>query len=266
MSSANTALDEAIAQCDRLRTLLKKKKSSAQVRSFDERAVLKATALAWFNNQRPLVISTLEAAAIISADATYKILLTAGDRAISRTKLLENLKRLRMSLIALRSEAVSAEPGRLTTDSAPSFAPLIADKQMQDILASRWAECVKCLTVDAPLAATVMMGGLVEALLLARINRESNKSSIFTGKTAPRDKSGQTKPLNDWTLKNYIEVVREQGWITVSAKDVSEVLRDYRNFVHPFKQLSHNVHLTATDAKLLWEITKNISRQVLEST
>jgi hypothetical protein len=44
-------------------------------------------------------------------------------------------------------------------------------------------------------------------------------------------------------LKDFIDVVHELGWITVSAKDVGAVLRDYRNYIHPQKQLSHNVHL-----------------------
>lgn len=167
-------------------------------------------------------------------------MLAAADRAASRTKLLATLKSLRTALISLRADVVTAVPGPPTTDAPPAFAPLIADLQMRGILESRWQECVRCLTADAPLAATVMMGGLLEALLLARINRESNKAPIFTSSSAPKNaKAGQTRPLNEWTLKNYIDVVHERGWISVSAKDVSEVLRDYRNYIHPFKQLSH---------------------------
>jgi hypothetical protein len=262
--TATAALDTAIAQCERLRGLLKKSKTR-QVWGADERGVAKATALAWFNSQRaPLVSSGLSVSA---ADASYKLVLVSADKASSRNKLLQVLKTLRSTLIALRSESVSSgstTPAQ-TTDAPPSFAPLIADEQMQAILAERWIECVRCLGADAPLAATVMMGGLLEALLLARVNRESDKAAIFTARAAPKDKSGQTKPLNDWMLKNYIEVVHELGWISVSAKDVGEVLRDYRNYLHPFKQLSHGVHLKHADAALFWEISKNISRQVLAS-
>ena len=107
------------------------------------------------------------------------------------------------------------------------------------------------------------MGGQLEALLLARVNRESDQAPIFKARTAPKNKAGQTRPLNEWMLNNYIEVAHELGWISVSARDVGAVLRDYRNYVHPFKQLSHGVHLTYADAALLWEITKNILRQVL---
>lgn len=265
MQSAPAALDLAIAQCDRLRTLLKKKRQP-QVRGVDERGVANATALAWFNSQRPTVAAA-GSATLTSVDQSYKLLLAAANKAASRTKLLATLKVLRAALISLRSEAVSAPVTAQSSDAPAGFAPLITDPAMQSILESRWQECVKCLASDASLAAIVMMGGLLEALLLARINREANKAPIFTARSAPKDnKTGQPKPLSDWMLKNYIEVVHEQGWISVSAKDVGAVLRDYRNYVHPFKQLSHGVHLTSLDARLLWEVTKNISRQIIDST
>jgi hypothetical protein len=109
-----------------------------------------------------------------------------------------------------------------------------------------------------------MMGGLVEALLLARVHREPNKSPIFGAKMAPQDKaSSKTLPLQDWTLRHYIDVAHELGWISRSAKDVSDVLRDYRNYIHPYKQVSHGIVIGDNDARLLWEVAKGIARQLL---
>ena len=135
---------------------------------------------------------------------------------------------------------------------------------MQGILNNRWTECVRCVGCNAPLAATVMMGGLLEAVLLARVNRETNKAPIFTAKGAARDHLGKTKPLNEWTLQHYITVAHELGWITVTAMSVGEVLRDYRNYVHPHKEYAHGVVLKPDDALLWWEISKTIVRQVVK--
>jgi len=52
-------------------------------------------------------------------------------------------------------------------------------------------------------------------------------------------------------------------WISQSAKDVGDVLRDFRNYVHPQKELSHGVIIIKDDAILFWEIAKNITRQIL---
>jgi hypothetical protein len=109
-----------------------------------------------------------------------------------------------------------------------------------------------------------MIGGLLEGLLLARVNRENNKTPIFTAGASPKDKQNKTLPLKDWTLQDYIAVAHELKWITVAAKDVGVVLRDYRNYIHPQKELSHGVSLTTPDAVILWEIGKSISRQLLK--
>lgn len=262
MTPTHVAIELALGEIDRLRRLLKKS-STAQVRSADECAVVKATALAWFNSHRGQIASLVDTTLLRATDAAYRRLIEGSDRATARATYVSVLKDLRSTLIELRSSTLSgAGPVTNTSDQAPDFSPLIADVQMRTLLTERWTECLKCLSADAPLAATVMMGGLLEALLLGRIHRETNKAPIFQASGAPRDKNGQTKALPEWMLKNYIDVAHELGWISISARDVGEVLRDYRNYVHPFKQLSHGIRLTSDDAVLLWEICKAISRQV----
>jgi hypothetical protein len=71
--------------------------------------------------------------------------------------------------------------------------------------------------------------------------------------------------LSDWTLRHYIDVGQELGWISRSGKDVAAVLRDYRNYIHPEKQRSHGVTLNAHDSAMFWEVTKSLTRQLLNT-
>jgi hypothetical protein len=86
---------------------------------------------------------------------------------------------------------------------------------------------------------------------------------VFTATSAPRDKAGKTLVLKEWTLKNYIDVAHELKWITTTAKDIGEVMRDYRNYIHPQKELSHGISLVQGDAQMLWEIAKSMILQIL---
>jgi hypothetical protein len=193
-------------------------------------------------------------------------MLNASERAGSRSKYLESIKSLHAELLDIRSKQMAAASKVVaTSDVPPSFATLIPDAKMQGILERRWAECVLCLHAPAPMAATVMMGGLLEGLLLARVNRESNQQRVFTANNSPKDrKTNNPLPLKDWGLKDYIAVAHELKWITVSAKDVGVVLRDYRNYIHPQKELSHGITLVSDDAGILWEVAKSISKQLLK--
>lgn len=135
---------------------------------------------------------------------------------------------------------------------------------MQAILTRRWVECGQCLVAEAPLAATIMMGGLLEALFVSRANKLNNKAVLFASAAAPTDaKTKKPLELRQWTLAPYIDVGYELNWISRSAKDIAVVLRDYRNYVHPEKERSHGVVLSLDDAKMLWEVTKGLSKELL---
>jgi uridine kinase len=53
--------------------------------------------------------------------------------------------------------------------------------------------------------------------------------------------------------------------VTKSAKDVGNVLREFRNYIHPHKEFADKVTIQEEDAKMFWEVTKAITRQVLAS-
>ena len=109
-----------------------------------------------------------------------------------------------------------------------------------------------------------MIGGLLEALLLTRVNLLTDKEAVFKAAAAPKDKLGKTLHLKDWGLKDFIDVACELKWITETHKDVSVILRDYRNYIHPHKEYQHRKRIEASDAGLLWDVGKNMLRQLLK--
>lgn len=269
MNSVDEAIYQAIKEAERARSTVKKKKA-LQVRG-TERDTLRATALAWFNSHRKELLAVLPEDELAIVDDLYRKVFEATHRNALRSLYLDTFKEIKRALVGIRSDNVIglAAPIEktglaLTADTPPDFSKLIADPKMRLILDKRWLECTVCISSGAPLAAVVMIGGLLEGLLLARVHKETIKAPIFTAKTSPRNKQGKTLPLNDWTLNNYISVAHELNWITVAAKDVGSVLRDYRNYVHPHKELITGVSITNDDAALLWEIGKSISRQLLK--
>jgi hypothetical protein len=269
MNYADEAIYKAIREAQLLRERTKKKKT-IQVRG-PERDIIRATALAWFNNHRRQLLTVFSDGELSGVDELYKQVVTASHRNILRSNYIGWLKQIGDLLVQLRSGnvvklgAVPQEVPSATTDRPPDFSLLIQDVQMKAILERRWVECTACIKADAPLAAAVMMGGLLEGLLLARVNSQSNKTQVFTASAAPKDKQGKSLQLKDWTLQNYIAVAHESKWISQTVKDIGAVLRDYRNYIHPQKEFSEKVLLSTSDATLLWEISKNIARQVLTS-
>jgi len=270
MNAADEAIFAAIREAELLRKRTKKS-LAPQVRG-SERDIVRATALSWFNNHRKQLAMVLRDEDLAEVDWEYKQVMEASHRSASRARYLDHLKHIGDLLVSLRADNVlrlSAAPSAastVTVDPSPDFSPLISDQKMQVILERRWLECDACVDAKAPLAATVMMGGLLEGLLMARVLREKNQAPVFNAKTAPKDKQGKTLPhLRDWTLQDFIAVAHELKWITTTVKDVGVILRDYRNYIHPQKELSHGIVLNPSDARLLCQIGKTVVRQVIQS-
>jgi len=268
MPSLGDALDESITSVERLRKLLSKVRTK-QVSSNEERSVIKATAFTWFKAGRPLFREFENDDLLRDVDAHYQTILEAAEKATLRTRYLNELKCLKSVLVKLRSRSlikaavISPEQGAVPTP--PDFTRLIPDPAMQNILNRRWNEAWSCVNAKAYLAATVMMGAILEALLLARINRLADKSPVFTSKCAPKDKAGKTRPLQEWTLNAYIDVAHDMGWISKPSRDVGVVLRDYRNYIHPEKELSQGVSVGAQDCRMFGAVLKSLAEQIIKS-
>jgi len=269
VNAANAASDAIAASFKEITTLRRNlnQNKSIQVRSNEELCLIKATVAAWLNIHRPAIGSLLDNGVLEPVDQLYNKIDLASYRATSRKTYDNDLKILRKALMAVKDNSfqVLTQQAAHTADDPPDFSSLTLDARMQAILASRWEECCICLSAKASLAATVMIGGLLEALLLARFNKESDKEKIHTAKTAPNAHTGKgKKKLTDWTLSNYIDVAHELKWISESAKDVSTILRKYRNLIHPARQLSNQTELTTEEPVFFWELSKNIARELLK--
>jgi hypothetical protein len=261
MNDADEAIFQAIREAERIRPAIRKKRTP-QVRG-SERDDICHVALQWFSSHRPQLTSVFADTALNPVDEMYRSIMEASHKDASRSSYIRTFGKIRNNLVQLRSGNAVKLAATTTADTPPDFSKLVSDPAMKVILEKRWTECVTCIASGAPLAATVMIGGLLEGLLLARVNRENNKAPIFTAAAAPKDKQNKTLGLKDWTLQHYIGVGHELKWITVAAKDVGVVLRDYRNYIHPQKELSHGISITTPDAVILWQIGKSIARQLL---
>lgn len=266
MGDPYAELDDLVREIDRALNVLKKIKA-AQVRNTEHRDFFRSTALSWFHTRRSAVARDMGAEVVEQIDVPYRTILDAADRYSSKNTYIHAAKLAKQTLIEARSRALTPAPiatAVRTTDSAPDFAPLVSDPIMQSILERRWDECKRCIDAGAPLAATVMMGGLLEAFLVARANKLSDKSKLFKAAATPIDpKTKKPLDLRQWMLGHYIDVGHELKWISDSAKHVAVILRDYRNYIHPEKERSHGIALSPDDALMFWEVTKTLSRELL---
>ncbi len=255
-------LVSAITEIKKLRSSLNRSRQ-AQIRNHTEKDHIKAITFSWYKNHKPALKTLIPADKLNEIDSFFKAISELSEKYPSRKKINNLLKNLSSKLIENKSYVLEVSPTK-SFQELPHFSTLIFDERMQDILKNRWIEVEKCLSINASLSAVVMMGGMLEGLLMAKVNAYPNKDRLFKCKAVPSDKyTGKKKSLNEWALKTYIDVAHEMGWIGKATRDVGEVLRDYRNLIHPQKELTHGVHISPSDAKIFWSVVTAITNELL---
>jgi hypothetical protein len=118
----------------------------------------------------------------------------------------------------------------------PDFLKLKLEPGLGEILAERWNQAQKCLNAGAHLAATIVMGSMLEGMLLAVLQQFPQEAN--TCRSAPHDqRTGKVKYFVDWSLSDMINVAHEAGWLDLDVKKFSHALREFRNLIHPYQQM-----------------------------
>jgi hypothetical protein len=257
-------IELAIDSVVRLKKLLSQRQSK-QVTAKDELLSIKAVTHTWFNTLRPTLNHPSSIVLLTPLNTAYNALLEFSDRFTNRSKYKTHLKDLKAELMRFRSQiTVLISSGQITSHQKLDFSKLVTDKALLVIVDRRWDETRQCIE-DAPLAAIVMIGALLEALFLSRIQRAPSMAPLFKLKCTPKDKTGKPKELTTWTLNDYMNACFEMGWIRKPIKDIGAVLRDYRNLIHPREELRQKVSVNVDDAKMYWAVFTTMAEQIVKS-
>lgn len=141
-----------------------------------------------------------------------------------------------------------------------SIYDLNLDGFISDILNKRIQEIKASLKVNSPLSAIVIIGSTLEGILLGFASK--NPKDFNQAKAAPKDKEGKTRLYQDWSLSNFIDVAYELRFIQEDAKKFSHSLRDFRNYIHPYEQMSSGFNPDIHTAKLCWNVLKVVMIQL----
>ena len=135
-----------------------------------------------------------------------------------------------------------------------SIDSLNLDGVITDILNSRLKEIQKCLKIESPLSTIFLCGSTLEGVLLGIALQ--NIEMFNRANSVPKDKEGKTKQFWEWSLNNLIDVSFEVGFLKEDVKKFSHTLRDFRNYIHPYQQLSSNFNPDKHTAKISWQVLK----------
>jgi hypothetical protein len=136
----------------------------------------------------------------------------------------------------------------------PNLGKLNLDSVVTTILEGRLQEIEKGLKAGTALSVIMISGSLLEgALLGVALQRpgDFNRSN-----SSPKDKSGKVKPFHEWTLSQFIDVACDINLLQLDVKKFSHVLRDFRNYIHPYEQMASGFTPDTHTAEICFQVLK----------
>ncbi len=191
-------------------------------------------------------------------------MLADGDfQANSRRIRLEALANYIRSAVKFLSTGAFEKPKR-QIHAPPDFTKLTASVPgLKEELDRRWREAQRCIHVEAFTSAVIMMGSVLEGLLLARA--QLSASQAYQSSRAPRDKTGKSPAIQDWTLSALIDVATDVGWLKSDRGKFSHALRESRNVVHPWQAVMLRASFDDATCKTSWHVLESSVADLLSS-
>jgi hypothetical protein len=136
------------------------------------------------------------------------------------------------------------------------------DAVITTYLQNRVNEIISCQKNKVALGSIFLLGSTLEGILLA--TALNNQSIFMSSASAPKDKKGNIKQINNWKLSELIDVSYNTGFLGLDVKRFSHILRDFRNYIHPYHQMSHEFNPDQHTVDICWQVFKSAFNQLHE--
>ena len=144
-----------------------------------------------------------------------------------------------------------------------SIAEIGLESVLSDILQQRIREIEQCFSAGAYLSVILLAGSTLEGILLGLAKKHPQQFN--TSKKAPKDPSGKVKKFHEWSLSCFIEVARDINLIQHDTQKFSHSLREFRNYIHPFDQMTSGFNPRQDTAKICLQVLKAAIHEINES-
>jgi len=161
----------------------------------------------------------------------------------------------RLTGTSVSSQSVQSDDEFLHREfTIPNIQNLPIEAQAVSIIESRLNEARAAMGAKAYLSVVFLCGSVLEAILLGAAQKEPSRFNRASA--SPKYSDGRVKRFHEWSLSQFIDVACEVGLLKPDVKKFSHGLRDFRNYIHPYEQMSSGFTPDDYTARLCFQTLK----------
>lgn len=128
----------------------------------------------------------------------------------------------------------------------------VQDQKFKRILNRDYLEIKNCLEAKAFKSVLVLSGAIIEAVLLEFLTNNPPKNYTKT-------------KINNLKFIDLIDLSMEINLISKTTKDLSSVVREYRNHIHPNKEIRSETEINEDNANIAYRLVNLVINNVKEN-
>lgn len=156
--------------------------------------------------------------------------------------------------VASRAEPASEDAFLDREFSIPNIGKLPIDSPVVPIIEARLKEARTALKAGASLSVVFLCGSVLEAVLLGAAQKDPARFNA--AKCSPVSDNGNVRKFHEWSLAQFIDVACEIGLLKPDVKKFGHGLRDFRNYIHPYEQMTSGFAPDEHTAKVCFQVLK----------
>lgn len=136
----------------------------------------------------------------------------------------------------------------------PSLQKIPLEPLVLAIIEGRLKEIQRAMKAKAWLSVIFLCGSILEGVLLGVAQQKPGKFNQT--KACPKHEDGKPKQFHEWSLAQFIDAAYELDLIKLDVKKYGHALRDFRNYIHPYQQMSSGFSPDEHTGKVSFQVLK----------
>ncbi len=140
----------------------------------------------------------------------------------------------------------------------PEEFSFVKNPKLRDRIEADWSEVWRVRQAKAWKSCLFLCGGILEGMLLDVLTVRANDARASYQRLLQRAAPG----LERWDLVDLVNVAEDLGVLSRGMIHLSHALREYRNLIHPGRQLRDETEVTEDEAEIAFNVVR-VCRRLL---
>ena len=187
-------------------------------------------------------------------------------RAFCAGRLLD-MRDILLEYLSTPSTAHSGKPSeqvqQVSDQSLPDFGFIAENPKLRQFCSQCLVSAKVCSRQTLYLPAFILLGGALEGMLLSMVEQEPMLyKQAWNEMQQENNRNSHLPELKELKLDTLLRISEKTGWISSGGWKLGDILRDYRNLVHPYKHTNTEGEREEADYLASWAAVQKVAGEI----